>query len=197
MCALSPQICLPLLFSPPLAASLIQDAAAHATFHPAAISWVFRLRPRVVSVAPVSFLRSCIWYWIPIDVADHFNVNLCWWSFPYSSAVTWLCQSGCLASTHRRLAVPEHRSALLRIEMLFCSRDEWTFIGQIALKSRLKVSLSCISWQLESYRKSYVGLWNIKSLLVISAVKSLITAIKIIVINLINLISIKIFIEYS
>lgn len=58
----------------------------------------------------------------PIDVADHFNGNLCWWSFPYSSAVTWLCQSGCLASTHGRLAVPQPRSVLLRIEMCFCFR---------------------------------------------------------------------------
>lgn len=51
----------------------------------------------------------------PIDVADHFNVNLCWWSFPYSSAVTWLCQSGCLASTRRRPAVPA--PALLGMEI--------------------------------------------------------------------------------
>lgn len=77
-----------------------RHTAAHATFHPAAISWVCRLRPKVVSVAPVSFPSPLYLILDPIDVADHFNVNLCWWSFPYSSAVTWLCQSGCLASTH-------------------------------------------------------------------------------------------------
>lgn len=89
-------------FLPHSLASLIPDAAAHATLHPAAISGLFRLRPKNLwAPRPFYFPSSSPAGsdMDPADVADHSNVNSCWWSFPYSSAVTWLCQSGCLAST--------------------------------------------------------------------------------------------------
>lgn len=100
--ALSPQICLPLLFStlqPAFSACASSSKATiHIRFHHAAVSGMIRWRPERRTRSHVCFpsdSRSHRRYRL---LEQHRDANSCWWPFPFSFVVTSLCQSECLTS---------------------------------------------------------------------------------------------------
>ena len=134
--ALSPQICLPLLFSnppnthtprphPPSMPHLGNDTV-NVRFHQAAIPLYIRCGPNLTTHSHMCFFYSPIWHrscWHYWSLVRHSDANSCWWPFPFSVVVTWLCQSECLMSGE---SVGSSQAQLLKLTYLFFPLyDKW------------------------------------------------------------------------
>lgn len=97
--ALSPQICLPLLFSTTLP-SFDYFREFNVRINQASFSWLFRLDPNwgtmwLFLFLPLFLIQILLTLLIVVQLGD---TNSCWRPFPLSFVVTWLCQSECLMS---------------------------------------------------------------------------------------------------
>lgn len=84
--------------TPPIPASMrhFSKDAVNVRFHLAAISWLIRWGLRNHSHVCFFYSLLRIWYvsrWHYWSLLQRSDANSCWWPFPFSFVVTWLCQS--------------------------------------------------------------------------------------------------------